>query len=165
MTGPLTAAAITAQQETAASALRVGEALAEYAEAADLGMLLVVKNRAGAILHDIAIASPVDTGRFRAAWGPGFAALGTVAPPVPPVNPSGSATSPTDIVQGSRQGSASITSTEHRHEVLVANGVRYGPFLEAGFSPQASSGFVRRVLNTHAARLREAVERLRVPGK
>ena len=140
-----------------ASAMRVNQALDRYLRSSILGVQQVLVNRAGAILRDVALRSPVDTGRFRAAWGPGFEALGMPEPPISKLTLAAA-------MEGRRNGSASVTMTDEKAEAIITNGVSYGPFLEAGFSPQAPSGFVRRTLDEHAARLMDDIRRVEVDG-
>lgn len=162
--GYLTDAAKKAAKETEKSADAVSAALATYLESSVLGVETVVVNRAGAIVRDVAIASPVREGGFRAAWGPSMTAFGAEEVPVPAVNRDGEATDPRAIAQGRREGSGKVEKKDGRITAIATNGKRYGPFLEAGASKQARGGFVRRTFDKHVAGIVEATKNIQTKG-
>lgn len=162
--GYLTDAAKKATKETQKSADAVSAALATYLESSVLGVETVVVNRAGAILRDVALLSPVASGRFRAAWGPGFTALGAEEPRIPSVNREGESTDPREIAQGRREGRGKVDKKDGKVTAIVVNGTRYAAFLEAGASKQANPGFVRRTLDKHVAGIVEATKNIQTRG-
>jgi len=128
--------------------------LQAYITAVGANVEAAVKKAAVDLVVDIAVLSPVDTGRFRSGWFPFIEAYGGSAPP-----PSGPNVSAEAMAEGQEQGSYEESRDERAGSfgVTITNAVRYGIYLEYGHSRQAPQGMVRLSMARHAERLREAV--------
>lgn len=135
----------------------------------------VVRKSGFDILRDTQRATPVDTGRARAAWSAGFTELGRSAPPI---RGSGkrakngkyaSTLKPAEIAKGEQESeaksnlprsAAAIPRTRLGRFLFfeVTNNVRHILPIEFGWSDQAPRGMVRITLRRHAAAFREAVK-------
>lgn len=134
--------------------------LDRYLASVNIGRSKVIKKLGGAMLTDMVKASPVDTGRFRAGWNAGFRALGQRPP-------RGVATANQSLkarMEGDAAGKGRLTDDEAQTELWVRNGVRYGPYLEAGASAQARLGIVRLTIDRYRNFLDENMRRMPVQG-
>lgn len=144
---------------TAASAQGVSDAISDYVASIAAGKTNVVRVVSLKVVAAVQKATPVDTGRARAGWNAGVRAVGGN----PTVSRRKSVTA-LGVALGNTEGRGTLTVTEKRTEFVAQNGVRYTPFLEAGASPQAPYGFVRRILDDHADDLIEATKRIKTEG-
>jgi hypothetical protein len=131
-----------------------------------------VRKLAGGLLADMTKLSPVDDGRFRAGWHAGYRALGSRPPPIPkatvkagvPLSEAFVLTSPRAISEGERAGFGELVREDGETRVRVRNGVRYGPYLEAGASRQAPRGIVRVTFGRYRQFIDDNLRRLPVEG-
>lgn len=104
----------------------------------------MVASLAAEIVHELVVATPVDTGWARSNWIPYVGAV--------PVAPVGSK----DSVSGSRPGVAAATLlTSYRFRqgnITIANNVPYIGLLNDGWSRQAPAGFVEAAVQKAASR-------------
>lgn len=96
------------------------------------------------VFRDIALLTPVDTGRARAGWFPAIEGLGGKTP-------GGGESSA--VAEGRSAGSLE----EEPLKVTAVNAVKYVPFLEFGHSAQAPSGMVRVALMKNRDALPKAI--------
>lgn len=95
---------------------KFSSALDRYLSSVTVNVPKTVKKLAGAILKDITLLTPVDTGRVRAGWHAGFRALGAKPPGMPratlDINAEGETvvkkTTARDIAEGEAAGRSKI---------------------------------------------------------
>lgn len=135
---------------------RFEEALGRLVRVQGVSVTTVVFKVMFDLLRDIIRATPVDTGRARAAWTVWYEERGL---PVPPVGGTGAG-----VAEGMQDGFARSnlptegaipTSLKARAEAdkpytEITNAVRYILPLEFGWSRQARSGMVRKEVIRHA---------------
>lgn len=95
------------------------------------------------IIRDVALETPVDTGRCRAAWTVFLEAFGTSVPITGP-NVDQAA-----IEQGRQEGRWVANEHGLKPAVVVVNQVPYAVYLEYGWSDQSPNGMVRVTLKRH----------------
>jgi len=99
----------------------------------------VLRKVAFDVIRAVAIRTPVDTGRARAAWVAFLERNGVTAPPVKSKHADNKA-----IEEGRK--SASWRFSKLANTITVTNGVHYITALEFGSSQQAPEGMLRRTL-------------------
>lgn len=144
---------------TKASADAVNEALQQYVSAVEDGKSKAVRLTALSIVSQAQKATPVDTGRARAGWSVGVRAAGGT-----PTIGRRKSDDPLAVAQGEASGFGQMIDNENQTTFIAVNGVRYTPYLEAGYSDQAPYGFLRQIMDRHADKLLEAVRNIRTKG-
>lgn len=142
-------------------------ALGELVRTSAIDLTIVVRKVAFDLLRDIIRATPVDTGRARAAWTVVFEVVGLPTPRI--------GGNPTGIALGKADGEARVNlphAAQHSRRlggseigdkpyVEVINAVKYILPLEFGWSSQAPLGMVRKEVRRHA---RDFLTQLRRKG-
>lgn len=144
---------------TKASADAVNEALQQYVSSVEGGKGKAVRLTALSIVSQAQKATPVDTGRARAGWSVGVRAAGGT-----PTIGRRKSVDPLAVAQGEASGFGQMIDNENQTTFIAVNGVRYTPYLEAGYSDQAPYGFLRQIMDRHADKLLEAVRNIRTKG-
>lgn len=144
---------------TKASADAVNEALQQYVSAVEDGKSKAVRLTALSIVSQAQKATPVDTGRARAGWSVGVRTAGGT-----PTIGRRKSVDPLAVAQGEASGFGQMIDNENQTTFIAVNGVRYTPYLEAGYSDQAPYGFLRQIMDRHADKLLEAVRNIRTKG-
>lgn len=142
-----------------ASADAVNDALGQYLRSVQVNKGKAVRAISLQIVSDIQKKTPVDTGRARAAWSPAVRSLGGT-----PAIGRAKSIDAKQVARGEQEGFGLFYESPDRAQFQATNGVRYVPFLEAGASPQAPYGFVRRTLDDHADALLDAIGRTKTEG-
>ena len=105
----------------------------------------MVRRVAFAVDKAVVMASPVDTGRFRANWQPTISvpATGTVQH----VPGSGGSSGSSNAANAMAQLAAVTRSYRLEHGIIwIVNNVEYGPRLNDGHSKQAPRNFVQKAI-------------------
>ena len=88
--------------------------------------------------------SPIDTGRFRAGWHKGVEGVSKGIGMDLEISYDSPNANPNAIEQGKTEGRyREFKESKYRKIIEIVNAVRYGIFLEFGWSQQASVGMVR----------------------
>lgn len=102
--------------------------LRAFIKKAELDAVTVVRRIALEVWKEVTGRSPVDTGRFRAAWMTNLDEASDVVPP------EGTYAAP---------AAPDLSAATLKNRIFVTNGVSYAVFLEEGSSQQAPAGIVR----------------------
>lgn len=105
----------------------------------------MVRSATWRTLQQVIESHPVDTGRSAGAWSAALEQLGGGSPA------SGRGRDPAAIVEGRRQGSATLTEGADQTETTATNSVKYIAFLEYGTSRMAPFTMVRSALRATAS--------------
>lgn len=134
-----------------ASAEAVSRALDRFVARANISAFVIVKKYGADLMRRIVNLSPVDTGRFRAAWTAAARLVGVSVKSAP--NPVAGAL-------GALEGGGSLTRTADRVEFTARNSVRYAGLVEAGVSRQSSPGLVSNSLRQLETRILQELRQL-----
>lgn len=146
------------------SKAKFNSSLERYLSSVKVNRKKAITKLAGGILTDISKLSPVDTGRFRAAWHAGYRALKQRPPAIKPASPLLGPVDPIAIAQGEAKGFAVLKDEAGQTEFTCRNGVRYAPYLEAGASNQAPRGMVRVTLDRYRQFIDDSLSNMPVEG-
>lgn len=146
------------------SRAKFNASLNRYLSSVKMNRKKAITKLAGGILTDISKLSPVDTGRFRAAWHAGYRALGQRPPAIRASDPLKKPPSAVQIALGEAQGYGKLNDTPELTEFTCRNGVRYGPYLEAGGSNQAPRGMVRVTIDRYRQFIDDSLSNMPVEG-
>lgn len=140
-----------AKRSTDASVAAVNLALERFVQRANISAFVIVKKYGADLMRRIVNLSPVDTGRFRAAWTAAARLVGVSVKSAP--NPVAGAL-------GALEGGGSLTRTADRVEFTARNSVRYAGLVEAGVSRQSSPGLVSNSLRQLETRILQELRQL-----
>lgn len=118
---------------------------------AEAGINRKVRRTALAILTELAVSTPVDTGRARANW-----TVGLGGPPddgdFPAFAPGkGGNTAAANATASIETGKAAMSDREPGQDIYISNNLPYIEVLNAGSSAQAPAGFIEKAVQYGSA--------------
>lgn len=154
----LTDKAKAAEKDIASQLTAINRALDQFVASVGAGAPVVVRKSAGRVLGAVVKKTPVDTGRLRAGWTASARAL-RISLPI-----FGKGVKPAAVAEGAALSGFQEQKTPVSYQLTMANGVRYGPFIEVGHSKQARLGMVRVSLEEERRRLVAELGQIQTKG-
>jgi len=105
-----------------------------------------VRRIALAILSEVVVQTPVDTGRARSNW---VVSLGHMAeePPFPPYAPGeDGSTASANSTAAIQLGMAAMSDREPEQDIFITNNLPYIGRLNEGYSPQAPANYIQNAI-------------------